>query len=383
MMDSMGDIRRDKGSGSAPRQLPDGSFQARYTDPRTHKRYSVYGRSPKEAAKARDDALAEVAKGMTPGDRQTVEQFMTRWLLDVARLSLRPRSYERYAGLTNRYLIPELGKKKLSRLSAQDIASLYADRMDAGASPASVHYLHAVLHSALEQAVAWRLIAVNPSSKIKKPRKTKTEIRPFTPQQVQALTAGIAGKESEVLIVVALRTGMRLGELAGLRWSDLDEAGAVLHVRRELYRHKGRWMVDEPKTAKMRGIAVTAATAAMLRGYRLARAEALLRIGHRLTDDDLIFTGPDGQPLDWEHFTERRFRPLLASLGLPARRFHDIRHTYATLMLAAGVNAKVVSEALGHTTVEMTLNTYSHVLPTMQADAARALEALLGGISSA
>ena len=111
----------------------------------------------------------------------------------------------------------------------------------------------------------------------------------------------------------------------------------------------------------------------------MRRAVALLGIGHRITDDDLIFTGPDGAPLDWEHFTERQFRPILAGLGLPPRRFHDLRHTFATLMLAAGVNPKVVSEALGHATVEMTLNTYSHVLPTMQADAARALESLLGG----
>jgi len=380
MIDPMGLIRRDKGTGEEPHWIASQErWRARYLDVHGRRR-SVYSSIPgkpgrKACATKRDQALERARQGLSGDGAQRVDEYLSRWL-KTARRDLRPRSFEKYAGVVRLHLNPRIGSLPVDRLRPQRIADLYDELLDAGRSASTVRYAHSVLHAALTQAVAWRVLAVNPADAVKAPRARAQEIKPFTPAQVEQLMAGIAGDALEVLIVMALRTAMRLGELLGLRWADVDAATSLLNVQRELYRHGGAWLTDAPKSGKQRAIRVNADTVEMLRAYRIERSEALLAIGHRVTDDDLIFLTDAAEPFDGHHLTERRFQPLLDQLGLPRRRFHDLRHTAATLMLAGGIHPKVVSEMLGHADVQITLNRYSHVLPTMQAEAAAALEAV-------
>ncbi|MDQ5839706.1 MAG: site-specific integrase [Chloroflexota bacterium] len=244
-------------------------------------------------------------------------------------------------------------------------------------SPATVRYLHAVLHGALSQAVEWRIIADNPADRVRLPAKTSPEMAALTPEQARVFLEAIRGHGMEALFTLAIATGMRQGELLGLRWADLE--ADRLHVRHTLVRMTGRWWLGDPKTQQsLRTIELTAPTVDSLRAHRVRQARALLAIRHRLTDDDLMFTDASGAPLHGRHVTQRHLAPLLRAAGLPAIRFHDLRHTYATLQLAAGTSPKLAAEVLGHKDVDMTLNRYSHSLPTMHREAAERLDAILG-----
>lgn len=380
-MADVGEIRRDRGLGEEPHWIASQSrWRARYVDA-AGKRRSVYSSKPgkvgrRECAKRRDEKLDAVRQGLDVGEAtQKLDAYLARWLKGKRR-ELRPRSFEKYEGIVRRHLVPHIGAIEIGRLRPMRVSALYDDLADSGVSDASLRYVHAVLHRALETAVERNIIGRNPADRAGVRKGRAVEIQPFTPAEVRVLLDGMAGDSLEVVVILALRTAMRLGELLGLHWSDVDPATSMLNVQRERYRHKGDWLTDAPKSGKHRAIRVDADTLSMLRAYRIERSEALLRIGHRVVDSDPIFLTDAAEPFDGHHLTERRFQPMLARIGLPRRRFHDLRHTAATLMLAAGVHPKVVSEMLGHSTVEMTMDRYAHVLPTMQAEAAAALEAL-------
>jgi len=379
MIPAMGASRREKGTGETPHLRPDGRWRARYVGS-DRRRHAVYASTKRDCAAKRDAILREIGRGVfVAGADQTVDQYLGRWLADVKRMTLRPRSLERYVGLIRNYVSPRIGGIPLRRLTPQRIASLYADVSSEGQSPASVRYLHAVLHSALDQAMRWNLIARNPVDAVEQPRKIRRELHTLSREQTQALLASVAGDDLEALYVLAIATGMRQGELLALRWKDIDWSGRRLSVRHTLTRLKGEWSLAEPKTQRsQRAIDLTDPTLATLRSHRVRQAETLLAIGHRVSDEDMVFSDAAGEPLHGRHITSRSFYPILKRAGLPQVRFHDLRHTAATLMLQLGIHPKVVSEMLGHSTITMTLDTYSHVLPTMQADAVRKLDDLLG-----
>ena len=397
---TMGDIRRDKGTGERPRWVPSlRRWRARYMDA-DGKRRAAYSSTPgragaREAAAKRDVALRQVALGMIGDPRQTVEQLLEHWLTDVAAVKLRPRSLERYEGIVRRYLIPAIGALELRALTPQHIAKLYAglaaprevtvtharSRRTAvrTISAATLRYVHAVLHGALEQAMTWRLILSNPAARATLPRMNTPEMRPLTPDEARHFLGAVRGHPLEALFVLAIATGMRQGELLALRWRDLDWATRRVAVRHTLVRMGGRWWFGDPKTAtSQRPIDLTEPTLEVLRAHRFRQAEALLATGHRVTDDDLIFTDATGDPLWGRQVTTRELRPLLRRAELPRIRFHDLRHTFATLQLAAGTNPKIVSEMLGHKEVHITLDRYSHALPTLQAEAMGRLDVILG-----
>lgn len=379
-MPTMGEIRRDKGTGEKPVWIESQKrWRARYTDA-NGKRRSVYSTIPgrkggRICAKRRDGKVALVQAGVDVGlASQKMDAYLTAWL--KGRLNAKPRGQQKYRDTVRLHIIPFIGNVPVGKLRTPRIKMLYAELIDAGRSAATVRYTHAVLHSALADAVQQHVIPTNYADHVETPRAMKGDIHPFTPAQTETLLVGIAGDPMEVLIILALRTAMRLGELLGLRWSDVNAGTHMLQVQRELYRLDKRWLTDDPKAGKHRSISITDDTLDLLRTYRLERSEALLKIGHRVSDDDLVFLTDAGDPIDGRRVTERRFRPLLKRIGLPERRFHDLRHTAATLMLAAGVHVKVVSEMLGHADTTVTWNRYAHVLPTMQAEAAAALETL-------
>ena len=318
-----------------------------------------------------------------------------RWLAEVAGVKLRPRSHERYAGIVRSYLAPLIGQVRLNDLTEQHIATLYAElakprrvtitharssqTLERPLSPATRRYVHAVLHGALAQAVAWRFIERNPAAGASLPQASSPEMRPLRPAEAHRFLAAAEGHPLEPLFVLAVTTGMRQGELLGLRWRDIDWSARRVAVRHTLVRMDGRWWLGDPKTASsQRAIDLTAPTLDLLRTHRARTAERMLAVGHALTDDDLVFCDDAGQPLWGRHVTTRQLKPLLRDADLPPIRFHDLRHTFATLQLAAGTNPKIVSEVLGHKEVAITLDRYSHALPTLQARAMARLDSVLG-----
>ena len=220
-------------------------------------------------------------------------------------------------------------------------------------SPAGVRYIHQVLHAALAHAARMRMIPYNPADGVAPPRPVQQEILYLAPDEARRFLTLIEDERLGPLYTLAMTTGMRLGELLGLRWQAIS--GTDLEVRVALIRVGGSWSLSAPKTPKSRRrIALSTTAQKALKRQRRLQAEARLRAGPAWTDYGLVFTDEFGEPLTGSRITERRLRPLLRREGLPPIRFHDLRHTAATLMLTAGVNPKVVSEMLGHTSVAIT-----------------------------
>ena len=210
------------------------------------------------------------------------------------------------------------------------------------------------------------------------------EVAVLSPEQSRALLAAISADELEALYVLALTTGMRQGELLALKWRDLDLDGGQLHVRTTVRKLRGQFLYAPPKTKRSRrAVALTSMAVEALERHRLRQAEMQSAAGSAWQEHDLVFSDALGCPLEGRYVLRHHFRPLLRRAGLPVIRFHDLRHTTATLLLAQGVHPKVVSEMLGHTTIGITLDIYSHVLPEMQREAAHTLDLLLRGAPEA
>jgi integrase len=298
--------------------------------------------------------------------------------LESAKPSLRTRTYVTYEGLVRLHAEPSIGRLILTRLTPQHLQSLYAERLEKGLSAQSVRHLHAVLHRGLEQAVRWNLVQRNVADLVTPPRVQRHEMRTLTSDHAKRLLEAARGDRLEALYVLALTTGMRLGELLALRWRDVDIEGSALSVRGTLLRNRTGLTISEPKTAGSRrhvsigGLAVDA-----LERHKVSQTAERLLKGSAWQDNDLVFANELGRPLEDTNVRRRSFEPLLAKAELPRIRFHDLRHTAATLLLGEGVHPKIVSERLGHSRVGITLDLYSHVTPTMQQQAAKTIETLL------
>lgn len=364
------------GEGSI-RKRPDGRWEARFHLP-DGKRKSIYGETRQEVARRLAAARRDRDKGIPiVGEKQTVGQFLIHWL-EIAKPTIRPSTWIRYAEYINLHTIPTLGKVPLARLSPQQVQALYADKLAAGLSPTTVHHLHAVLHRALDQAMRWGLVVRNVCELVDAPRMAEHEMAVLAPSQARTLIEAARGDRFEALYILAVTTGMRLGELLALKWHDVDLDRAVLHVVGSLQRTEAGTAIGMPKTAKSRRtVALTAMATAALRQHRLRQLEERLRLGlagSQEADLDLVFPNTVGKAMAATHMARREFYPLLARAGLPRIRFHDLRHTAATLMLLEHIPAKVVSEMLGHSTIAITLDLYSHVLPDMQKEATAAVD---------
>jgi integrase len=368
--------RRAKGEGSLVKRS-DGRFQGSYVGS-DGKRHYVYARTRKEASDKLTLMLKEMELGVfVAGPGQSVRQFLEAWLKD-ARARLRPRTVERYESLIRLHVIPTLGDVTLRKLTPQHLATLYATLLEKQA-PASVAQLHAVLFGAFRLAMRWGLIGRNPAEAVQAPKVQRREMAVLTAEQAQTLMR--ADDPLSCLYVLAIATGMRQGELLALRWRDVDLDEGVIRVNRNLVRVKGAWLLADVKRAtSRRQIQVGRLATDALKAHRLRAAETLLKLGHRIDEGTLIFTDDKGDPVNGYHVTERMFKPLLRRLGLPAVRFHDLRHTAASLMLSAGVRPDIVSRRLGHSSPAITLSIYAHLLPGDEAEAVRRLDAALGGM---
>ncbi len=371
------------GEGSIRKRPGEERWEARYVDAEGNRR-SLYGKTRQEVVRRLANARRDREQGL-PGlnERQTIGTYLATWLEKV-RHEVEPSSFARYQSEIRLRLLPGLGKLPLARLTSQQVQTFYAKILSEGTSASVVKYMHGVLRHALSDALRLGLVHRNACDLVDVPRVRRREIKPLTAEQARTFLSSLHGHRSETLYVLALATGMRRGELLALRWQHIDLANALIKVQASLQVRKGRWVVASPKTKNSRRtIALSRTTVEALRRHRVLMAEERLRLGPAWEDDELVFPNTAGRMQDPTYIAIHQFKPLLRKAGLPLIRFHDLRHTAATLLLAQGVNPKVVSEMLGHASIALTLGIYGHVMPHMQQQAAEIMDRVLWGSQTA
>lgn len=350
------------------------------TGKRRQKRVSASTKRECEALVAQ--TLQVAASGaVTDGGKLTIRGYLDKWLVAVEP-TVKPSTYRRYADMVRLYVLPSVGDVKLAKLSPLELQRLYADRLAAGLSPTTVLHLHSMLHRAMDQAMRWGLLARNVTEMVDPPRRATPESTTWDARQVAAVLGGAEGDDLEALWRLALLAGMRRGELLGLQWPDVDLDRGTLAVRRTLSRGKGgTWELGTPKSASgRRSIALPTSVIESLKRHRVRQLERRLALGPAWGAGEFVFTNESGGPLHVNTLVVR-FARVTEAAGVPRIRFHDLRHTCATLLLAQGVHPKIVQERLGHANISMTLDRYSHVTMDMQRGAADALDAALGAVS--
>jgi len=313
------------------------------------------------------------------GPSQTVAQYLNHWLTETVSTSVRPRTLESY-DLNVRRLMPHLGKLRLSALGPAAIQGAYAALLRRGLSRRSVEQAHTVLHCALRQALLWGLTGRNPTEAVVVPRGSRREMKTLTDDQVRRLFEATEGSRLHALWVLLTTTGLRLGEALGLTWPDLTSIGAASPSARRCSGYRSglaEWFFVEPKTDRSRRTVYLApGTVAALAEHRNRQGDEPL-----VPSERFVFTGITGRPLDASSVSDH-FHRALARAGLPNIRVHDLRHTAATHLLTRGVHPKVVQDLLGHSTISLTLDTYSHVSPALHAQVPDHMEVLFGGPAS-
>ncbi|MDP2954529.1 MAG: site-specific integrase, partial [Chloroflexota bacterium] len=353
---------RSKGKGSWQIQIytglgPDGT-------PRRHFE-TVRGRKG-DAQRRLTELLASLDKGVyTPPGRLTVAEHLKNWLKGYVKTNCSQRTFDGYASIIERHLIPALGHVQLKQLHPQAIQSYYGQACQA-LSPRTVHHQHRVLSQSLKYAVRQGYLGRNPAELVDPPSPRKKAMRTMTPDEVEVLLEAAKDSLYYPVVYTALSTGLRQAELLGLRWRDVDLDMCSLSVSQVLYKRRGVCQFKEPKTPhSRRRVAMTPKLAVFLREYKTERALISLKLGRRLALDDLVFSSVEGQPLA-PGTLSHAFHRLAGQVGLKGVRFHDLRHTFASLMLLRGAKPKVISEALGHSSVAFTMDTYSHIIGGMQ-----------------
>jgi integrase len=361
-------------------------------DPVTKKRrrlwMTVTG-TKKDAQRACTAALAQRDHGIDilPA-KLTVGEYLQRWLRDYAANNVAPSTFARYLGIVKHHWTPTIGAIRLLDLrpahiqaaQAAALASGRADGAQGGLSRRTVLHHHRLLHEALKHAVELQLMASNPADAVRPPRPERHEVRALDGNEVTTLLEAARATPLFAFLTMAVTTGARLGELLALRWEDLNLDARTMHITRTVGRIPGRGLTfGPPKTHRSRRtIALSSSAVAALGYHRHAQVEQHLKLGPAYGDQGLVFASPTGHVWDCSNL-RRGFERLLQEVGIKRIRIHDLRHTAATLMLLEGQPAKVVAEMLGHATVALTLDTYSHILPGMQRRAADAMDRVLGG----
>lgn len=385
-----GKRRRGSGEGTIFRRtLPDGGgvkWVAQLTLP-DGRRKSFSAKTQAEVREKLESAKRELATGLpVTSERQTVAQYLASWLETMRPPRLVPETWSRYEDCIRLHITPALGKTRLTALTPQQVQAFYARLRTQGLSSTTVLHNHAVLHAALKSAVRLGLVARNVTDLVDRPRKRRVEIHPLSASQARRLLETAETREPRLaaLYALALAVGMRQGELLALRWDDLDLGArptAVVRINTTLkWRGTGaarEAVLEHPKSHySRRQVSLPPSAVESLRRHRAGQLEERLKAGAAYGDRDLVFCDELGDPLT-DGRVRRPLFALLVAAGLPLIRFHDLRHTAATLALAARINPKAVSSMLGHASVAFTLDTYAHFVPDMQQDLALTMERVL------
>ena len=351
-------------------------IDAGYDDRGRRRQREVGGfRTKKEAQAALNDALSGSQRGTYAAPtRTTVRQFLAEWH-EGARTELAITAWTNYGEIIHRYIQPYLGTTRLCDLSPLDVKRWHGTLLRGGSkdggplSVASVKLAHRILHRALADAVRWNLIAVNPATGVRAPRGEPNEMTVWTAAQAKRFLDAFADDRLIALWTVALHTGLRRGELAGLRWTDLDLPAGTLTVAQQRTTANHLVVVTTPKAKSQRQLLLAPATVTALKGHRSRQRRERVALGRAWTNSGYVFVDEAGVEYHPLRFT-RMFAEALKRSDVPKIRLHDTRHTMATLALEAGVHPKVVQEQLGHSAIAVTLDTYSHVPQAVRRDSA-------------
>jgi integrase len=381
-----------------------------YTDPKTGKtrRKLATGKSQTEVSSKGKAFTKSLEDGLLPGaDKLTVWTWLQRWLDDYVKPNVRIKSFEKYEACLKSYIKPTLGDVIITKLKAPDVQRVLNEMLTQGGkkkkgvSTCTVRSTRRYLSTAFEKAVQVGVLSKNIVRATDPPRLVKKEIHPLTEEQASFLLK--TAKEGEYIfhgckqrqkpdesteyikaaaytaVLLALNTGMRVGEVFGLKWSDIDFTQNTVKVVRALVASNHGVHFEEPKTkGSRRKIPITDTVKKALQKFQKEQQWFSTALGDKFdNEEDLIFPNSFGKPFNTNNFTTRYFKRMILQAGLDRELcFHDLRHSHATLLLKQGVNIKVISERLGHSTIQMTLDTYSHLMPDMQQTAVKALEAL-------
>jgi integrase len=314
--------------------------------------------------------------------KTTVAQFLDRWLEHMTS-QVSPKSHARYGELARKNIVPLLGSVVLTQLRPALISAAYSKALThgrrdgtGGLSPQTVTHMHRVLKQALGQAVKWELLTRNPADAVDPPKSDRGMMNTYDLDQTAELIEAIRPTRMLIPVLLAVLCGMRRGEVAALRWKNVDLVSGQLAILESAEQVGSKVRYKTPKSGKGRTLALSASLVEELRAHRLRQAEELLKVGVRLSDNTFVVAQADGTPLQPDTLTQDWVRKL-ADTSLPRIRFHDLRHAHATHLLSSGVHPKVASERLGHSKIGITLDLYSHVLPGMEADAAERVDAAL------
>lgn len=367
-------------------QRKDGRWEARMTlgwkDGKLQRK-SFYGKTRSEVHEKLQRAMQDLQRGQEPvSERLTVETYLRRWLESAARPKLRPRTFASYEATINQHLIPALGKKRLARLNPRDVQEYVNNKLASGLSRRTVQYHHAILRKALNQAMKWGDVHRNVATLVDVPQPESKHYTWLDPEQARQLLNALQDDRLEALYTVAVSLGLRQGEALGLRWQDVDMDAGTLKVNVQLQRMDGQLQLVPTKTAKSRRtVPMPNVVIDALRRHKVRQLEERLSAGEMWTDAGLVFTTMIGTPIDARNVV-RHFHETLELAGLPRIRFHDLRHTAASLLLVQGVEPRVIMETLGHSQISLTMNTYSHVMPAMQQVAADRIDELFSGMGN-
>jgi integrase len=371
--------KRANGEGSVYRRKSDGRWVGSLSLP-DGTRKVFYGRKQSEVIAKLDEAANDLRRGMLAvGSNTTLQEYLENWLENVHKPTIRLSTYLNYRKLLKNYLVPGLGKVKIHRLTPQQVQGFYSQKMSQGLAPKTVNNIHGVLHKALDNAVKWNILPRNVCDAVTPPRIPRKEKNVLTKQQAHTLLEEVRAHRLEALLTLAITSGMREGELLALHWQDINFEDCSLQVKRAVSYLKGYGYVEsEPKTAKgRRMIKLPVFVVGILIRHKAQQEEQRCQVGSAWIEKDLVFTNAQGY--FYSASTLRKvFRRFLVSIGLPHMRFHDLRHSAATILLAMKVHPKVVQEILGHSQIAMTLDVYSHALPSMQEDVTKQWDSEFG-----
>lgn len=372
--------KRGQNEGSV-HQRPDGRWEAKvrlgFRPDGKPVRPSFYASTRAAAVKKMDDAIRRFRGGVPiVVDNQRVGEFLSSWLDTVAKPRLKPRTFADYSLVVEKHLAPALGRHKLRELAPQHVQAFIASKTET-LSPRRVVILRAVLRTALNHAMRCEYVSRNVATLVTLPRAARYRANVLDQAAARKFVKAARKHRIGALFTVALAAGLRLGEALGLSWDDVDLRRGTLHVRRTLQRVDGELVFGEPKSERsVRTVQLPGVAVQVLKRHRRNQNRER-KEGSTWRESGLVFTSTVGTPLD-DRNVRRAFKEVLAAAHLQNMRIHDLRHTCATLLLAEGVNPRVVMETLGHSQVTLTLNTYSHVLPSVQKEAAERMDEVLG-----
>lgn len=355
-------------------------------DPRTGKRrrkwYSFRG-TKRQAQIESARLISEFKSGnaLEP-TKTTVAEYLEKWLEHI-KTQVSPRTAERYGELAKKNIGALIGGIPLTKLTPMAISTAYSTALTSGRrngsgglSPRTVHHCHRVLKQALAQAVRWQILARSPVDAVDPPKVERSTMTTYDLKQTGQLIEAMRGTRLFAPTLLAVLLGMRRGEIAALRWRSVNLEAGQIAVVESAEQMNGAVRLKPPKSGRARTVALAQTIVEELCAYRVSQAQELLKLGVRLSDDHFVCAHPDGRMMQPTWITHEWIR-LIRGTGLPAYRFHDLRHAHATHLLASGAHPKVASERLGHSKIGITLDLYSHVMPGMQEDAAARVDAAL------